>query len=139
MSEDLVERDSVIKILHIIDEKLSAEQCDDKAKQCMYECAREMLSILQKAVNAIPRANEESVRFSDVAKALDEGYEKGKADRPQDICEYGEYCMCATCHYQEDCSYCTDCTESQKQIHDIWSCTKYMRKECLRKGTDDAQ
>lgn len=73
MSEDLIKRDSVIKILHMIDEKLGTEQCDDKAKQCMYECAREMLSILRKAINAIPSANEEYVRFSDVAKALDEG------------------------------------------------------------------
>ena len=72
MSEDLIKRDSAIKILHVIDEKLSTEQCDDEAKQCMYECAREMLSILQKAINAIPRSNEEYVRFSDVAKALDD-------------------------------------------------------------------
>lgn len=59
------------------------------------------------------------------------------ADRPQSACEYGEYCMCATCHYQEDCSYCADCTEAQKQMHDVWTCTKYMRKEHLRKGADD--
>ena len=59
------------------------------------------------------------------------------ADRPQDICEYGEYCMCATCHYQEDCSNCADCVSNNKQMHDIWTCTKYMRKEYLRKGSCD--
>ena len=61
------------------------------------------------------------------------------ADRQQEICEFGEYCMCATCFYQNDCSNCADCMSNNNQIHDIWSCTKYMRKEHLRKGTGDAQ
>ena len=71
-----------------------------------------------------------------------EGYRKAQevilrlpsAGRLQKICGYGEYCMCATCHYQKDCVYCKDCEEAQKQMHDIWTCTKYMRKEHLRKG-----
>lgn len=92
MSDDLIKRDSVIKILHIIDEKLSAEQCNDKAKQCMYECAREMLSILQKAVNAIPCANEESVRFSDAAKALEKAISI-------------EIVACAECKYNSICNH----------------------------------
>jgi len=52
---------------------------------------------------------------------------------PIERCEYGKYCLCATCHYQEDCADCADCTEAQEQMHDIWTCTKYMRKERLRK------
>ena len=80
-------------------------------------------------------------------KSDSEDFEKGvfeiikdapTIDRLQSACEYGEYCMCATCHYQEDCYYCADCTEAKKQMHDIWTCTKYMRKEYMRKGSCDA-
>jgi hypothetical protein len=124
MSKDLIERDSVIKILHIIDEKLSAEQCDDKTKQCMYKFACEMLNILQKVVNAIPRANEESVRFSDVAKALDEGYEKGKADRPQGKwVDDGDTLICSNCKtaynhpiFHNGWNYCPNCGTRMKEV-----------------------
>lgn len=47
-------------------------------------------------------------------------------------CEYGKYCMCATCTYKEKCDECGDCLRGKKQIHDIWTCTKYERKEELR-------
>lgn len=55
-----------------------------------------------------------------------------------DECEYGKYCMCSTCFYQinnsgrECCTTCVDCAREGKQVHDVWSCTKYMRKEYLR-------
>lgn len=48
------------------------------------------------------------------------------------------HCMCKTCEYQlnntgkECCSGCDDCMREQKQVHDVWSCTKYERKDYLR-------
>ena len=52
-------------------------------------------------------------------------------------CDYGKYCMCQTCQYQQgckedNCNYCFDCLREKKQIHDVWHCTRYMRKEQLR-------
>lgn len=53
-------------------------------------------------------------------------------------CEYSKYCMCATCEYQLNnsgkgcCSGCADCMREKQQVHDVWTCTKYMRKEILR-------
>ena len=53
-------------------------------------------------------------------------------------CKYGKYCMCQTCEYQinntgkECCNTCADCHREDKQVHDIWSCTKYERKGYLR-------
>lgn len=46
--------------------------------------------------------------------------------------------MCATCEYQlnnsdrRSCSECDDCYRENKQVHDVWSCTKYERKIVLR-------
>lgn len=53
-------------------------------------------------------------------------------------CKYGEHCMCATCEFQlnnsgrRSCSECDDCYRENKQVHDVWSCTKYERKIILR-------
>lgn len=51
-------------------------------------------------------------------------------------CGYGKYCMCQTCEYQlskkEGCYKCADCVGEKKQIHDVWTCTKYERKKHLR-------
>lgn len=43
------------------------------------------------------------------------------------------YCMCKTCMKQfNNCIHCSDCIRENKQVHDIWYCPKYMRKEHLR-------
>lgn len=44
------------------------------------------------------------------------------------ICEFGKMCMCNSCKYQKVCKLCSDCLREKKQIHDVWSCTKYERK-----------
>ena len=59
----------------------------------------------------------------------------------EDKCKYNKYCMCQTCKYQMDkdsynlCSGCEDCIHNDRQMHDIWACTKYERKEHLRTWT----
>lgn len=53
-------------------------------------------------------------------------------------CIYNNYCLCATCEFQKITTIgccaagCYDCLRAGKQVHDIWSCTKYQRKGFLR-------
>ena len=56
-------------------------------------------------------------------------------------CKYSEYCMCQTCEFQsnnsskECCNSCNDCEREKRQVHDVWSCTKYERSKYLRLGS----
>ena len=81
------------------------------------------------------RLEEEGITYEELERIIHDAKEEA---RKEISCAYGNYCMCATCSFQNDCSSnCADCMSNNKQIHDIWSCTKYMRKEHLRKGADD--
>ena len=52
-------------------------------------------------------------------------------------CEYGEYCLCGTCRYQtieeekHNCCECVDCRRENRQVHDVWACSKYERRKEL--------
>ena len=56
-----------------------------------------------------------------------------------DECKYGKYCLCATCEHRLNkssklrCYDCEDCMREQKQVHDVWSCSRYERSIYLRK------
>lgn len=101
------------------------------------------------AVAFAKRLEEEGITDEEVERIIHDAKEEARKEIAKmkgvdtmeyeiDECAYGKYCMCATCSFQNDCSSnCADCMSNNKQIHDIWSCTKYMRKEHLREGADD--